>query len=398
MRDTGRRDGDLSAVKQDRFFAKCYPSIPGNRVINFVIVRVGVDLLRLAGSQAIYVAEEIRRLEEIDLVHFVIAKRCDLREIEDMIVQPGALRFRRCTTLAHPLAVFAAVALVCGTASSQNVAERFKSLTAATTWKLVSQTPVQFDTYHPQGFARVGEDLFLSSVEVIDRARGIGKAHLFRMRTDGSLIARIDLTDGVRYHPGGIDYDGTRVWVSVAEYRPDSTTVVFAVDVREMTVETLFTFDDHLGAIVHDADSHALIGVSWGSRKIYRWPTESGTANSVRVLNPDKPHSVPNPSHYVDFQDAQWIPGTSLALLGGLKRFPMPNDPAGRFGLGGLELFDTKILAPVHQVPVALWDGAARPILQNPFHIETTTLGLRGYFMPADNSSTLFEYEVETGE
>ena len=32
------------------------------------------------------------------------------------------------------------------------------------------------------------------------------------------------------YHPGGIDYDGRHIWVSVAEYRPNSRSIVYRID------------------------------------------------------------------------------------------------------------------------------------------------------------------------
>jgi hypothetical protein len=279
-------------------------------------------------------------------------------------------------------------------ARAQDIADRFTQLNAATRWTLISETPVAFDTFHPQGMARVGEDLFVSSVEVTNRSRGDGKGHLFRMHVDGRLAGQVELIDGVRYHPGGIDYDGTRIWVPVAEYRPNSSSAVFVVDPADLRAHKLFSFPDHLGAIAHDAQSGTLVGVSWGSRTFYRWRTRQTANGGVEVIDPDKPEIVPNPAHYIDFQDLQWISGSTRILCGGLKGY---NEPGGRsIALSGLELFDAMTLAPAYQVPVPLWDSAGRPMLQNPFHAETTERGLRFFFMPADNTSTLFEYEVET--
>jgi hypothetical protein len=354
-----------------------------------------VDLLRLPGLEAIYVAKQVRRFEQVHLVHLVVAKRSGLRGIEDVFVQSRLLRKNRHATLAHGLAACAAAALISASAFAQDVADRFKRVTASTPWTLVSETPVRFDTYHPQGFARASEELFLSSVEVIDRAAGVGKAHLFRMTIEGSLVDQLDLTDGPRYHPGGIDFDGMRIWVSVAEYRPDSSTVVYAIDPGGMNAQRVFTFEDHLGAIAHDAGSELLVGMSWGSRRLYRWRTRISNDGDLEVIDPDSPEVAPNPAHYVDFQDVQWAPGTPLILCGGLKGYPTPG-VSGRFALGGLELVNSTTLAPVHQVPVALWDKTGRPMLQNPFHAEPADRGLRFYFMPADNTSTLFVYEVVT--
>jgi hypothetical protein len=243
--------------------------------------------------------------------------------------------------------------------------------------------------------SRVGKELFVSSVEVNDRERAQGKAHLFRMTLEGRLIGRLDLTDAERYHPGGIDYDGTRLWVPVAEYRPDSTSAVYVVDPRRMRSRVLFRFPDHLGAIVHDADHGTLIAMSWGSRKFYQWQTQL-SGEEIEVSDPEKATMTLNPAHYVDFQDAQWIPGTSRMLCGGLKRYPLPAPQSGQFALSGLELFDTGFLSPVVQAAVPLWDAAGRPMLQNPFHVELSQSGLRVYFMPADNESTIYVYETKS--
>ncbi len=300
-------------------------------------------------------------------------------------------------TLSHRSGLAALLVLLAGQSPAEEVSERFTQLTAATRWTLVRETVAGFDTFHPQGMARVGEDLFVSSVEVIDRARAQGKGHLFRMRTDGSLVAQTDLTDGARYHPGGIDFDGTRLWVPVAEYRPDSSSVVFIVDPAELRAEKLFTFPDHLGAIAHDPESGTLVGVSWGSRRFYRWQTRKTTSGGIEIGNADSPDIAPNPSHYVDFQDMQWIRGTRQFLCGGLKRYTNAGDGKS-LALSGLELLDGSTLRPLHQIPVPLWDRSGLPMLQNPFEVEATAKGLRFYFMPADNDSTLFEYQVETKE
>jgi hypothetical protein len=50
---------------------------------------------------------------------------------------------------------------------------------------------------------------------------------------------------------------------------------------------------------------------------------------------------------------------------------------------------------PVHQVPVELWSPVTgAPITQNPSFFEIAGDRLRAYFMPDDNESTLYVYEV----
>src|SRR5580765_8644555 len=88
------------------------------------------------------------------------------------------------------------------------VAERVTKLTRSSSWTLVASVPIAFRTFHPQGMVKIGETLFVSSVEVIDRDAGKGVGHLFKIDKAGNLLADLRLGEGAIYHPGGIDYDG----------------------------------------------------------------------------------------------------------------------------------------------------------------------------------------------
>ena len=37
----------------------------------------------------------------------------------------------------------------------------------------------------------------------------------------------------------------------------------------------MFRFADHIGGIVHNTDDNTLHGVSWGSRRFYRWTLDA---------------------------------------------------------------------------------------------------------------------------
>ncbi len=115
------------------------------------------------------------------------------------------------------------------------VSDRVKLLTRGTQWKQVAAIPMQFDTQHPQGMVKIGDDFYVSSVEIktptkrfpqpvdgYDRDTGEGAGHLFKFDKTGKLLADLPLGEGSIYHPGGIDYDGRNIWVPVAEYRPNS--------------------------------------------------------------------------------------------------------------------------------------------------------------------------------
>src|SRR3954467_13223233 len=102
------------------------------------------------------------------------------------------------------------------------VADRVMTLTRRSTWTLVSSTPIAFRTFHPQGMVKIGETMFVSSVEVLDRDAGKGVGHLFKIDKAGALVSDLKLGEGAMYHPGGIDYDGRNIWVPVPEYRENS--------------------------------------------------------------------------------------------------------------------------------------------------------------------------------
>ena len=129
---------------------------------------------------------------------------------------------------------------------------------------------------------KIGDFFYLSSVEIIeapdkfgqsvegyDRTPGKGVGHLFKFDEDGKLLSSVTLGEGIVYHPGGIDYDGRWLWVSVAEYRPDSLSIIYRVDPETMRATEVFRFSDHIGGIVRNTENNTLHGVSWGSRRLY---------------------------------------------------------------------------------------------------------------------------------
>jgi hypothetical protein len=46
-------------------------------------------------------------------------------------------------------------------------------------------------------------------------------------------------------------------------------------------------------------------------------------------------------------------------------------------------------------VPVLLWTADGVDMMHNPVWIEPSSTGLRGYFMPEDNTSTIYIYDVD---
>src|SRR4051812_68106 len=97
------------------------------------------------------------------------------------------------------IVIIAAVvsALVAAQSDSPSmVAERVMKLTRGSTWTLVSSTPIAFRTFHPQGMVKIGETIFVSSVEVFNREAAMGVGHLFKIDTAGALVADLKLGEG----------------------------------------------------------------------------------------------------------------------------------------------------------------------------------------------------------
>ena len=306
---------------------------------------------------------------------------------------------------------FAVAAVTVGQINNRStVAERVQWLTRDSAWTLVRTVPIAFTTHHPQGMVKIGETLFVSSVEIkvrtkrfaqqsegYDRDPGEGIGHLFKMDMNGKLIADLELGEGTMYHPGGIDYDGTSIWVAVAEYRPNSRSIVYRVDPESMKATEVFRFPDHVGAIVHNTDERTLHGVSWGSRRFYRWTLGS----NGKVTNADAPPATTrtlNTSHYLDYQDCKYAGERRMLCTGVTELRQTPSAPP--FRLGGIDLVNLVDGRPIHQVPVLLWTGSGIDMTHNPVWIESFDsaqvrqgVGLRGYFMPEDDKSTLYIYE-----
>ena len=268
------------------------------------------------------------------------------------------------------------------------IADRVSRLTRSTEWIRVSTIPVQFRTFHPQGMVKIGDRFFVSSVEVHNREAGAGVGHLFQFDASGRLLADLTLGEGAMYHPGGIDYDGRYIWVPVAEYRPDSRSIVYRIDPGTMKAEEMLRFNDHLGAIVHDTDNQSLHAVSWGSRAFYSWPmAPDGSIRSTGVRR------AANPSHYVDYQDCKYS-GRGTMVCTGVAEIRRSRDETP-FRLGGIELIDLGDHRPRHQVPLLQWVNGI-DLTHNPAWLEPTADGVRGYFMPEDDRSTVYVLEAKT--
>ncbi len=297
------------------------------------------------------------------------------------------------------------VVLAQGVTDGAVISERVKKLTRGVQWRQVAAIPIKFNTQHPQGMVKIGDTFYVSSVEIktptkrfaqlqdgYDRDTGEGTGHLFKFDRDGNLIADLTIGESSAYHPGGMDYDGKWIWVPAAEYRPNSRAIIYRVDPATMKANEVFRYGDHVGGLIRNTRNNSLHGVSWGSRRFYTWTLDANDRPTNAETSPERLR-VTNPSGYIDYQDCKYLGGQE-ALCSGLNMYQMKKD-GPRFPLGGFEIVDLAANRAVFQIPVELWTDSGLPMTYNPFWIEPTTSGLRAYFMPEDEKSTLYIFEAD---
>jgi len=78
-------------------------------------------------------------------------------------------------------------------------------------------------------------------------------------------------------HAGGMDSDGTNLWIPLAQSKPKSRSVVCAFSERDMipqkTLQPSFSFpvNDHIGAVAIDPKNGTILGASWDTEAVYVW-------------------------------------------------------------------------------------------------------------------------------
>lgn len=154
---------------------------------------------------------------------------------------------------------------------------------------------LQGDVFHVQGLALEPARIWVSSV---DGQGHRGFLHLFD-RASGRLLRRIELTDGERYHAGGIALSGRSLWVPLAELRPHSSAVLLEIDTATLAIKRRIAVPDHLGCVA--AAGNRLVAGNWDSEQLYLIDLARGTMRTV---------ANPSPTH---FQDMKIVGGTLVA-------------------------------------------------------------------------------------
>ena len=135
----------------------------------------------------------------------------------------------------------------------------------------------------------------------------------------------------------------------------------------------------HIGAIVHNTDDGTLHGVSWGTALL---SLDTGRDGTVWHDSPERLRTF-NTSHYLDYQTVVWGAHARTGVTE--MRQPRQRRRSGWVASS----------RPPHQVPVLLWTASGLDMTHNPVWLEPTAAGVRGYFMPEDEKSTIYVYDVD---
>jgi hypothetical protein len=264
------------------------------------------------------------------------------------------------------------------------LADAISSLDRRSRFELIGEIHLDFPTYHPQGMAFAEGLTFLSSVEILDpprpavdpalRTPGRGRGHVFVVDSSGGLLRDIPVGEDTIYHPGGIDFDGEHMWVSVAEYRAGSRSIVYTIDPESFEVRERFRVDDHIGWILRDPGLDLVFGGSWGSRNFHTWDTEGKMVDTWE-----------NPGHFIDYQDAQLL-GPGLLLCSGISLLPQADGTS--LELGGLALVKPLRRRIKWDVPISVVSGAGHVITRNPVAVTADESGLQIHAAPDDGDDT----------
>lgn len=224
------------------------------------------------------------------------------------------------------------------------------------------------ELFHVQGLELQGNRVWITSLDKHGRRAFL---HLFD-RPSGKFLRRIELTDGARYHPGGISISGHSLWVPVAEMRANSSAVLMEIDTETLQVRRRIAVADHIGCIA--ARGNTLVAGNWDSKLLYVFDLAREAA--VRV--------VPNPSQ-TQYQDMKFsgnhlvAGGSTTWLSGTVDWIDWPSLRVRRSLKGGA-------VGPVRPI------GRGGPYTGEGMAIDGREL----YLLPEDGPSRLFHFRIDS--
>ena len=264
---------------------------------------------------------------------------------------------------------------------------------------------LDFPTFHTEGLVVTADHIFLSSVEIIeptqkypspvdgyDRTPGKGVGHLFVMDREGHLQKDIVLGEGDMYHPGGISSDGTNIWVPVAQYRPDSSAIIYRVNVRS---------PEGRRAVPRARTTSA---GSCATRPPDTWSATTG----VRAASTTGRRDGRQRQRLGEPEPLRRLPGLpvrrrrrrcSAAGSRTCPQTPAAGGAAATYELGGMALIDLRTHAVLHEVPFQQWSTAGHVMTRNPLKLAADGKQLTMYAAPDNgeegNGTELFTFRTD---
>jgi Family of unknown function (DUF6454) len=225
--------------------------------------------------------------------------------------------------------------------------------------RLVETLPLAGELFHVQGVDMDRDHIWVTSVDTRGR-----KGYLHQFSRTGVFERRVEITDGVRYHPGGFSIQGDTIWVPVAEYTPHSTAVIEEIDKRTLAIRRKILVADHLGCLA--ASDQVLVAGNWDSKILY-----------VFNLQGEQLRTVPNPTSN-SYQDMKFA-GGRLVASGSLTRTT-----------GAVDWYAWPSMAPLQSRPAGLTDHGVR-YTEEGMALEGREL----YLLPEDGPSRLFHFRLD---
>ncbi|KAK4103934.1 hypothetical protein N658DRAFT_493412 [Parathielavia hyrcaniae] len=288
----------------------------------------------------------------------------------------------------------------------EDIIRQFADLNRSTEWNLVHKVRFEGDTFEPEGIVRLGHDrYFVSAGEwTVPRSMsatsdddttqkfGAGFAHLIVFDGKGNRLADATITkaDDSEYHGGGIDYDGTYIWATLAQYRPDSTATLVRMRPDTLQPEPVLRIADHMGAVVRDLSTGNILTLNWGSRSGSLWDLNYRPEAPPAFAAPRA--VVRNPSHYTDYQDCKFL-GHSQRY--GFRPVMLCSGITSLYGtaIGGIALVDMETMIPLAEVPLTMVSDRGILVTKNPMDVAIVDGKMRLFFLPDERNSTLYVYE-----
>jgi len=266
------------------------------------------------------------------------------------------------------------------------VTAKLMGTTDSAEWKRIGGFKLDFVTDHPQGLLRVGDRWFLSTVRIPEGEPGApdltapGKGYLIEVgREDriGVELDRLELSDGMVYHPGGLASDGEHLFVPVSEYRPGSSCHIYKVDIETFrVVGDPVEFPDHVGALSMDRERRRFYGMSWASKRIYVWDHDWNLI-----------YANQNPIENVAYQDIDFLGGNTLACAG-VAHLELGSETVQ---IGGIDLIDANTWLPYHRIMITNRTHTGRLLTFNAFAHRSDYPNLQLLFVPDDDEDSNVE-------